>query len=93
MNKIEEIKNKMILTLSKDVSFLKDEIENLQLENAELKEKLSLYGVGKSDLYNQLAEIIKQCSNEVKKEKIGSSEWAWISSKKTLAEYILINYK
>lgn len=48
--------------------------------------------INKKDLGNHLAEVIKECSDEMKKLDHISTEFMWLAGKKTLAESILIKF-
>jgi hypothetical protein len=63
------------------------------------KQQLDISNAIKCDLGNYLTEIIKECSEDIRKNieqnpngYLISPEWVWLASKKTLAEIILIKF-
>lgn len=48
--------------------------------------------INKLVLGNHLADIIKECSDGMKKEQVNTQGWIWNASKKSLAESILIEF-
>ena len=48
--------------------------------------------VSRRELGNHLAEVIQDCRERIKMEDINSQAWIWLTSRKTLAEDILIKF-